>query len=101
MLVLVNVPGGAWLSKRAEEAAAAIAATRALALVALARVVGIAVPIVHYHSWAVDQIVVAALIGLTTVRFAPLLGFDVRKMLALGSSAAELAFLNGSACSRA
>jgi membrane protease YdiL (CAAX protease family) len=97
LLVLVNVPGGAWLSKRPEEAAAAIAATRALALVALARVVGIAVPIVHYHSWAVDQIVVAVLIGLTTARFAPLLGVDVRKMLALGSSVGELAAVAGGA----
>jgi membrane protease YdiL (CAAX protease family) len=97
LLVLVNVPGGAWLSDRAEEAAAAIAAMRALALVALARVVGIAVPIVHYHSSSEAQMLVAALVGLAAARLGWLLGFDARRLLALGSSAGELAAVGGGA----
>jgi membrane protease YdiL (CAAX protease family) len=96
LLVLANLPDGAWLSSRPERAAAAVHTARGLTVVALARVVTIALPVGH-RPLAVDEVVVGALIGFATLRMAPRLGVDLRSMLVLGASVAELAAVVGGA----
>jgi hypothetical protein len=84
VLLLVSVTADAGVGDSSARGDAALLAMRALALVALIRVVGLGLPL-HHRSDALGTLVVAVLIGYATIRAAPIVGVSRQMLLQIRS----------------
>jgi membrane protease YdiL (CAAX protease family) len=90
VLFLVSVTAGTVVGERSMRPAAALLAMRALALVALVRVVGLGLPL-HDGSEALGTLAVAVLIGFAAIRTGPLVGVSLRTLTQMRSPLVQAA----------